>query len=133
MAYDSDTRQLVLFDGTGTGNDIWVDLPVTPIPTVSAVSPNSGSVNAGTAITITGTGFVSGATVVIGQGSGAGTGAIAATNATVVSRTQITAVTGGGAKAGTWNLFVITTGCTSAANSGDYFTYNPVPTAQETR
>jgi hypothetical protein len=29
---------------------------------------------------------------------------------TVVSPTEITAVTGGGAKAGTWNLFVFTTG-----------------------
>ncbi len=53
------------------------------------------------------------APVVIGQRSGAGTGAIAATNATVVSWTQITAVTGGGAKAGARNLFVITTGGTS--------------------
>ena len=55
-----------------------------------------GPTTGGTAITITGTGFVSGATVVVGQGNGAGTGAIAATNVKVVSSTQITAVTGGG-------------------------------------
>ncbi len=42
---------------------------------------------------------------------------------TVVSSTKITATTGGGAKAGTWNLFVTTSGGTSAANSGDLFTY----------
>ena len=47
--------------------------------------------------------------MVVGQGNGAGTGAIAATNVKVVSPTQITAVTGGGAKAGTWSLFVTTT------------------------
>ena len=81
MAYDSGTGQLVLFDGLTSGgelNDTWAYLPVTAIPTVSAVSPNSGPVTGGTAITITGTGFPTGATVVIGQGSGAGAGAIAA-------------------------------------------------------
>jgi IPT/TIG domain len=93
-------------------------------PTVSGVSPNTGPLKGGTAITITGTGFVNGATVVIGQGSGAGSGAIAATNVVVVSPTEITAVTGAGTKAGTYNLFVITSGGTSVANSGDKFTYH---------
>jgi hypothetical protein len=41
----------------------------------------------------------------------------------VVSSTEITAKTGGGAKAGTFNLFVIDAGGTSVANSGDDFTY----------
>jgi hypothetical protein len=108
--------------GDVTGSILWGISG--PPPAITSVSPNSGPVTGGTAITITGTGFVSGATVVIGQGSGAGTGTIAATNVKVVSWTQITAVTGGGAKAGTWNLFVITTGGTSAANSGDYFSYH---------
>ena len=93
-----------------------------PVPTVSLVSPNKGPVSGGTAITITGTGFVSGAAVVIGQGNGT-IGAIAATKVTVVSSTKITATTGGGAKAGTGNLFVITAGGTSAGNSGDVYTY----------
>ena len=74
------------------------------VPTVSGVSPNSGPKSGGTHITVTGTGFLAGATVVIGQGNGAGTGAIAATNVTVVSSTEITAVTGGGAKVGTFSL-----------------------------
>ena len=91
-------------------------------PTVSKVSPNSGPKTGGTPITITGTGFVPGATVVIGQGNGT-TGAIAATKVTVDSSTKITATTGGGAKPGTWNLFVTTPGGTSAANSGGKFTY----------
>ena len=130
MAYDPGTGQLVLFGGLGVTSDLhdtWVYLPVTPIPIVSAVSPKSGPTSGGTAITITGTGFVPGATVVIGQGNGAGTGAIAATNVTVVSSTKITAITGGGAQVGTWNLFVLTSGGTSAANPGDHFNYNPVP------
>ena len=91
-------------------------------PTVTGVSPNSGPVTGGTAITITGTGFVDGAKVAIGQGTGTA-GAIAATNITVVSATEITAVTAGNAKAGRFSLFVTTPGGTSAATSGTGFTY----------
>ena len=93
-------------------------------PTVTGVSPKSGSVTGGTTITITGTDFVAGATVEIGQGDGAGTGAIAATDVTVVSPTEITAVTGGGAKAGLFNLYVTTAAGTSVGSSGSGFTYN---------
>ena len=89
---------------------------------MTAVSPNTGPTAGGTAITITGTGFVTGAKVVIGQGNGT-TGAIAATSVKVVSPTEITAVTGGGAKAGTFSLFVTTTGGTSATWSADHYTY----------
>jgi hypothetical protein len=67
---------------------------------------------------------VAGATVTIGQGSGAGPTALAATNVKVISPTEITAVTGGGAKTGTWNLFVTTSGGINASTSGDYFTYH---------
>ena len=90
---------------------------------VASVSPTSGTVNGGTPIRITGTGFVAGATVEIGQGNGAGPTAIPASEVVVVSATEITAVTGGGAKAGTWNLFVIDSGGTSPANAGDDYTY----------
>jgi len=125
MDYDAGTGQLVLFGGLGVTsdlNDTWL-APVTSIPTVSAVYPHSGPTAGGTAITITGSGFVTGATVEIGQGYGAGPTAIAATNVTVVSPTEITAVTGGGAKAGTFSLFVTTTGGTNAANTGADFSY----------
>ena len=96
---------------------------INTIPTVAKVSPSTGPITGGTAITITGTGFVTGATVVIGQGNGSGTGAIPVIDVHVASSTEITAVTGGGAKAGTWSLFVTTSGGTSAANIGDDFTY----------
>ncbi len=92
-------------------------------PTVASVSPASGTVSGGTPITITGTGFVAGATVEIAQGSGAGPTAIPASKVVVVSPTEITATTGGPAKPGTWNLFVIDSGGTSPANAGDDFTY----------
>ena len=59
----------------------------------------------------------------IGQGHGAGTGTIAATSVKVVSSTKITAITGGGAKVGVFNLYVTTTGGTSAVSSGSGFTY----------
>jgi hypothetical protein len=91
-------------------------------PTVSSVSPGTGPISGGTPITVTGTGFVSGATVVIGQGHGT-SGAIAATNVQVVSPTQITATTGGNALPGTWKVFVTTTGGTSAASAGGQFAY----------
>jgi hypothetical protein len=61
--------------------------------------------------------------IVIGQGNGAGTGAIAATDVTVVSSTEITAITGGGAKVETFSLFVITSGGTSRANGRHDFAY----------
>jgi hypothetical protein len=111
--------------GTSAGNffaDFSYTTPV--VPTVSHVIPSTGPTTGGTPITITGTGFVVGATVVIGQGNGAGTGAIAATNVTDVSSTEITAVTGGGAKTGTFSFFVTTPGGTSAGNSGADFTYS---------
>jgi hypothetical protein len=94
-----------------------------PAPALTTVSPAQGPVNGGTTITLTGTGFVPGAAVVIAQGHGAGTGAIAATSVTVVSATQITAVTGGGATTGTRYVFVLTPGGTSAATAGATFTY----------
>jgi hypothetical protein len=99
-----------------------------PVPTVSAVSPDSGPTTGDTAITITGTGFNQGAVVKIAQGAGAGPTAITASDVDVVSSTKITAVTGGSAKAGTWNLFVITAGGTSAVSAGDDYTYESVPT-----
>src|SRR5439155_626775 len=65
-------------------------------PTVSSVSPNRGSTAGGTAVTLTGTDFVAGATVTFG--------AAAATNVVGVSGTQITATApagGGGGVTGT--------------------------------
>ena len=59
--------------------------PATNPPTVTSVSPVSGSTAGGTAVTITGTNFAAGATVTFG-----GT---PATNVVVVSATQITATT----------------------------------------
>jgi hypothetical protein len=114
--------------GVGTPDGIAAFKPLPNPPVVASVSPASGTVSGGTPITIKGTGFVSGATVEIGQGNGAGPTAIPASKVVVVSPTEITAITGGSAKAGSWNLFVIDSGGTSPANAGDDFTYFATPT-----
>ena len=86
-------------------------------PTVTNISPNSGPVAGGTAVTITGTGFASGATVTIGGN--------AATGVTVVSSTSITATTPAGT-AGTQSVVVTTTGGPGTLTNG--FTYVAAPT-----
>ena len=98
-------------------------------PVVKAVSPSSGPVTGGTQITITGTGFVAGASVAIGGQGHPGANAIAATNVVVVSATEITATTGPGTgqvTPNTYNVFVTDTGGTSAVSKGDAFTYTRV-------
>ena len=93
---------------------------VVPPPTVSAVSPTSGTTAGGTPITITGTGFAAGATATVG-GS-------AATGVSVVSATQINATTPAH-PAGVADVIVTVSGQSSAANPGDEFTYVvPPPT-----
>jgi hypothetical protein len=62
-----------------------VNQVVNPAPTVTSITPTTGSQAGGTAVTITGTGFLAGATVKFG-----GT---LATNVSVVSATSITATT----------------------------------------
>jgi hypothetical protein len=64
---------------------VWPVAVTAAPPTVSSVAPSSGPTAGGTAVTITGTDFVSGATVTLG-----GT---AATGVTVVNDTTITATT----------------------------------------
>ncbi len=59
--------------------------PPGPSPTVTAVTPNSGSTLGGTSVTITGANFAAGASVTFGGA--------AASSAQVVSSTQITATT----------------------------------------
>jgi hypothetical protein len=83
-------------------------------PTVSGVSPNTGSTTGGTAVTITGTNFAAGATVTFG-----GT---AATNVVVVSGTQITATTPAHA-AGAVTVTVTVNSQSGSLSNG--FTYNP--------
>ena len=87
-----------------------------PAPTVASVAPTSGTASGGTPITVTGTGFLAGATVSLG-----GT---AATNVVVSSGTTITATTPAHA-AGAVNVVVINTDGQAGTLANGY-TYNPV-------
>ncbi len=87
-------------------------------PTVTSVSPNTGTTGGGTTVTITGTGL-SGATAVTFGGS-------PAIGYTVNSGTQITATAPSGS-AGTVDIRVTTVGGTSAISASDQFTYVAAP------
>ena len=89
-----------------------------PAPTVASVSPNSGTTAGGTAVTITGANFATGATVMFGSA--------AASSLVVVSGTQITATTPAGT-AGAALVTVSNPGGQSGALAGG-FTYIAPPT-----
>jgi hypothetical protein len=99
--------QMVAFRASGTGGGGSSN----PAPTVSAISPNTGTANGGTAVTVTGTGFLSGAAVTIGGTT--------ATGVTVVSSTSIKATTPAHA-AGAANVVVKNTDSQTSALSGGY-------------
>jgi len=88
-----------------------------PALTVTNTSPNVGPLSGGTVVTITGTNFVSPATVMFG--------ATAATNVTVASSTSITATTPAGS-AGSVNVTVTSNGQSGTLTNG--FTYSASPT-----
>jgi hypothetical protein len=87
---------------------------VATLPTVTGVSPNTGSTSGAEAVTITGTKF-SGASQVL-------FGSVPASTFTVNSDTSISAVAPLGAP-GTVDVTVTTAGGTSATSSADHFTY----------
>ncbi|MCL5670043.1 MAG: IPT/TIG domain-containing protein [Acidobacteria bacterium] len=88
-------------------------------PTVSSVSPNSGPVGGGTAVTITGTNFASGATISFGG--------IPASNVSFVSSTQLKATTPAHA-AGAVNVAVTNPNGSSAALSNGFTYGSSTPT-----
>ncbi len=87
---------------------------VTPPPAVTGVSPVSGSINGGTAVTIGGSAFTGATTVTFGGTAAAGF--------TVVSDTAITAVTPAHA-VGTVDVLVSTPAGTSAPDPAARFTF----------
>ena len=72
----------VFFDISNTNFTIAAALPA---PTVTSIDPTSGPFSGGTSVTVTGTGFVDGATVLFGG--------LGATSVTFNSSTSLTAVT----------------------------------------
>ena len=125
LALDSSGRILVAgnFVRAGSASSIYNHMarfyngaPVSP-PTVTIISPTSGTTAGGTAVTITGANLTGATGVTIG-----GT---AATSVVVVSATSITCVTPAGA-AGTASVLVTTPGGTNGANT--LYTYVTPPT-----
>jgi hypothetical protein len=96
-------------------------LTVTPSPTVSGVSPTSGSTTGGTTVTITGTDFATGDTVNFGTGS-------PAASVTVNSPTSITATSPPGVAGGVDVTVTDPTSLvTSPTSPADVFTYQAPP------
>jgi YVTN family beta-propeller protein len=96
--------------GTSSSDEFTFDLH----PTVTGVSPSSSaSAAGGTSVTVTGTNFLSGATVSFGSSP--------ATNVTVDSSTEVTCTSPTGT--GTVDVTVTTPGGTSSTGSADEFTY----------
>jgi len=92
----------------------WYALGPEPPPiAVAAASPNTGDIDGTTIVTITGTGFASGATVTIG-----GTTAAAVT---YVNSNTLLVVTGAAASAGTYSITVTNPG--GATATGGSYTY----------
>jgi hypothetical protein len=90
-----------------------------PAPRVTSLSVTSGPAVGGTSVTITGTGFTGATAVAFGD--------TAAASFTVNGDTSITAVSPA-AGAATVDVTVTTAGGTSAASSGDRFTFIAAPT-----
>ncbi len=86
-----------------------------PTPTVTGVSPSSGSTVGGTSVTLTGTNFT-GATMV-------DFGGVAATSFTVNSATSITAVSPAGSAGVVADVFVTNPSASSTTSLADQFTY----------
>ena len=88
-----------------------------PAPTVTSVAPSGGPLSGGTSITITGTGFISGATIKIGTNP--------ATGVNVTNSTTITAITPAGTGA---QSVVVTNPDTQSSNTNITFAYAAAPT-----
>jgi len=97
-------------------------VPVSGPPTVTSISPTSGTTAGGTSVTITGTNFISGTTVTIGGSS--------CTSVVVVSSTSITCTTPSGT-AGAQDV-VVATGVSPNATLVGGFTYVAPPAAPAT-
>lgn len=86
-----------------------------PPPSVTSVNPTSGPAAGGTSVTITGSGFLAGASVTIGN---------AATSVKVISETELTAVTAATAPGGDE---VVVTGPNGTSTGGPTYTYVAPP------
>jgi hypothetical protein len=94
--------------------------PPPPAPTVTSINPESGSSAGGTPVTITGSGFITGATAVQ-------IGGVAASSVEVLSETELTAVTPANAPGG---AEVVVADANGASTGGPAYTYVTPPSSQ---
>jgi YVTN family beta-propeller protein len=94
-----------------------LSLVAPPVPTVTAISPSTGSMDGGTTVTITGTGLTGATEANFGPGN-------PGTNLSCASDTSCT-VTSPPGTTGTVDVQVTTPGGTSATSSADQYTYAP--------
>jgi hypothetical protein len=126
------TYYVIVTTPTGTSADSAIFSYSAVAPTATSVGPNSGSTAGGTGITVTGSGFVTGAIVNFTEESGGSAVSpsvvVTAPDVTVVSDSIITAVSPA-VTAGT-NYFVTVTTPTGTSAYGPVFTVSaPVPIA----
>ncbi len=112
------TVDILVTTANGTSSAVSADhftYTAAAAPSVTAVSPTSGSTGGGTVVTVTGSGFTSATAVTFGT--------VPATTFTVNSDTSLTA-TAPAETAATIDVTVTTPSGTSATGSADHFTYN---------
>ena len=120
IGMSSDGRHAVMLNGFGGTfpNSTYLTRVLPPkvlhAPTVSAITPNSGSTIGGTVVTITGTGFAEATAVMFGVST--------ATTFTIVSDTQISA-TSPSSSAGVTDVIVAAAGGLSASTLSDNFEF----------
>jgi uncharacterized protein (TIGR03437 family) len=107
---------------TSAGTTTGVSFTVTAPPTLTSITPNSGTAGTSVSVTLTGTNFVTGGGTLVKVSSGA-----AVSSVNVISATQLTATFAiSGAASGSANVSVTTSGGTSGTVP---FSYSPpVPT-----
>lgn len=117
-----------VYCGTGMAVQNWLWDPT--VPTVSALSPAGGSVSGGTSVTITGTGFQSGATVSFIEESGGvpspNNVVLPATHVVVNSSTSLTATAPAVTQGSTYDVVVTTPSGESAEVPSAVYTYQLV-------
>jgi len=98
--------------------------PTAPVPTVTSVTPNTGTVAGGTSVNIVGTNFTTAGLVDFGTIKGA--------TFTVQSSTLIVATSPAATAAGPLDVTVVTLGGTSSTSSTNTFSYTAATTATTT-